>query len=84
MDPILGMIVLFPYPIDSYRGGDLTGWMRCDGRLLQISENQALFALIGTTYGGDGRTSFALPKLTAPDPHMSYKIATQGVFPMVD
>lgn len=39
------------------------GWAFCNGQLLAISENDALFSLIGTTYGGDGRTSFALPDL---------------------
>jgi microcystin-dependent protein len=40
-----------------------TGWALCDGRLLPINQNQALFALLGTMYGGDGRTTFALPDL---------------------
>ena len=39
------------------------GWAFCDGTILSISENEALFALIGTTYGGDGQSSFALPDL---------------------
>jgi microcystin-dependent protein len=39
------------------------GWMFCDGTLLQISENPTLFQLIGTTYGGDGQSTFALPDL---------------------
>ena len=39
------------------------GYAQCDGQLLPISQNQALFALLGTTYGGDGRTTFALPDL---------------------
>jgi microcystin-dependent protein len=39
------------------------GWAHCDGTLLQVSQNTALFSLIGTTYGGDGRTTFALPDL---------------------
>lgn len=39
------------------------GWATCDGQLLAISQNQPLFALVGTTYGGDGRTTFALPDL---------------------
>jgi microcystin-dependent protein len=39
------------------------GWALCDGSLLQISRNTALFALLGTTYGGDGRTTFALPDM---------------------
>ena len=39
------------------------GWAYCQGQLLAISSNNALFSLIGTTYGGDGRTTFALPDL---------------------
>lgn len=39
------------------------GWALCDGQLLSISQNDALFALLGTIYGGDGRTTFALPDL---------------------
>ncbi len=39
------------------------GWQMCEGQLLPISENDTLFALIGTTYGGDGQTTFALPDL---------------------
>lgn len=39
------------------------GWAFCDGRLLAISQNSALFSILGTTYGGDGRTSFALPDM---------------------
>jgi len=40
-----------------------TGWAMCDGQLLPISQNTALFSLLGTFYGGDGRTTFALPDL---------------------
>lgn len=39
------------------------GWLFCQGQILPISQNQALFSLLGTTYGGDGRTTFALPDL---------------------
>lgn len=39
------------------------GWALCDGQLLPINQNQALFSLLGTTYGGDGRLTFALPDL---------------------
>lgn len=39
------------------------GWMFCEGQLLPISENETLFVLIGTTYGGDGQSTFALPDL---------------------
>ncbi len=55
--PLMGEIIMF--------GGNFAprGWAFCDGQLLAISENQALFSLIGTNYGGDGRTTFALPDL---------------------
>ncbi|MFQ3199287.1 MAG: microcystin-dependent protein [Oceanicoccus sp.] len=39
------------------------GWAFCDGQILLINQNQALFSLLGTTYGGDGRTTFALPDM---------------------
>ena len=56
-DNYLGEIKLF--------GGNFAplGWAPCDGRLLSISENDALFALLGTTYGGDGQSTFGLPDL---------------------
>jgi microcystin-dependent protein len=44
------------------------GWALCDGRLLPIAQYEALFALIGTTYGGDGQTTFALPDLRSRAP----------------
>jgi microcystin-dependent protein len=44
------------------------GWMTCDGQLLPISEYETLFNLIGTTYGGDGQSTFALPNLAAQVP----------------
>src|SRR5205085_2845946 len=47
------------------------GWALCDGQLLPINQNQALFSLLGTTYGGDGRVNFALPNLQGRVPiHM--------------
>jgi microcystin-dependent protein len=47
------------------------GWSLCDGSLLPINQNQALFSLLGTTYGGDGRVNFALPNLQGRTPmHM--------------
>ncbi|EWT02092.1 tail collar protein [Intrasporangium oryzae NRRL B-24470] len=45
-----------------------TGWATCDGQLLPISQNTALFSLLGTTYGGDGRTTFGLPNLGGSAP----------------
>lgn len=55
MDPFIGEIawVAFNFPP--------RGWAFCDGQLLPIAGNEALFSLLGTTYGGDGRTTFALP-----------------------
>ena len=44
------------------------GWMMCDGQLLPISENETLFQLIGTTYGGDGESTFALPQMQSRVP----------------
>jgi len=55
--PFLGEIRLVPYNFAPL------GWMECDGRLLSISQNEALFALLGTIYGGDGQSTFALPDL---------------------
>ena len=56
-DPFLGEIRLFPYNFAP------RGWAFCNGQILSIAQNTALFALIGTTYGGDGRVTFALPDL---------------------
>ena len=55
--PYLGEIMLVSF------GYAPRGWAFCDGQLLPINQNQALFALLGTTYGGDGRVTFALPDL---------------------
>jgi microcystin-dependent protein len=59
------------------------GWMPCEGQLIKISDNNALFALLGTQFGGDGTTTFALPNLrtAAPAPHLRYLICVQGLFP---
>ena len=57
MEPFLGMIALFGFNFAP------RGWAFCNGQLLSIAQNNALFALLGTIYGGDGRTTFALPNL---------------------
>ncbi len=44
------------------------GWAQCDGQILPINQNQSLYSLLGTTYGGDGRTTFALPDLRGRTP----------------
>ncbi len=52
------------------------GWAFCNGQLLPINQNQALFSILGTTYGGDGRVNFALPNLQGRSPvHMGNGIA---------
>ena len=77
MDPILGTIQLFAFNFVP------RGWMPCDGTLLQINQNTALFSLVGTTYGGDGRTTFGLPNLKGKEPIAGaiYCICVQGIFP---
>ena len=55
--PYLGQITAYAFGVIP------KGWMACNGQLLQINQNQPLFSLIGTTYGGDGRTTFGLPNL---------------------
>jgi microcystin-dependent protein len=77
MDPYLGEILLVAF------GYAPAGWSTCAGQVMQINQNQALFALIGSTYGGDGISTFRLPMLTAPT-GMTYIIAIQGVFPTRD
>jgi microcystin-dependent protein len=58
------------------------GWAPCNGQLLQVTENTALYDLLGTKYGGDGTTTFGLPKLAPLGPNgPGYYIALQGVFP---
>jgi len=57
------------------------GWAFCDGQILPINQNQSLYSLLGTTYGGDGRTSFALPDLRGRTPiHVSdaHKLGQKG------
>ena len=61
------------------------GWALCNGQLLPINTNTALFSLLGTTYGGDGKTTFALPTakpiFTATGSILLQCIALQGIFP---
>lgn len=64
-DPFLAEIVLFAGNFNP------RGWAYCSGQLLPISQNTALFSLLGTTYGGDGRVTFALPDLRGRNPRGS-------------
>jgi microcystin-dependent protein len=61
-DPFLGEIKLVSFSFAP------RGWAFCNGQLLQIAQNQALFSLLGTTYGGNGTTTFALPDLRGRTP----------------
>jgi microcystin-dependent protein len=56
-DPFVAEIRIFPFNFAP------KGWAWCDGQILPLSQNTALFSLLGTTYGGDGKSNFALPDL---------------------
>ena len=62
VEPFIGVLKCVPYNFAP------SGWLECDGRLLNISDYESLYKLIGTTYGGDGKTTFALPDLRARVP----------------
>jgi Phage Tail Collar Domain len=78
-NPFLGEIETFAFNFCP------TGWAALNGQLLPISQNQALFALLGTTYGGDGQTTFAVPTakpiFSANGAPLKQCIAMQGIFP---
>ena len=61
-DPFVAEIRIFPFNFAP------RGWAWCDGQILPISQNTALFSLLGTTYGGDGKSNFALPGLQGRAP----------------
>jgi microcystin-dependent protein len=61
-DPFVAEIRIFPFAFAP------KGWAFCDGQLLPLSQNTALFSLLGTTYGGDGKSTFALPDLQGRAP----------------
>jgi microcystin-dependent protein len=61
-DPFVAEIRIFPFNFAP------KGWAWCDGQLLPLSQNTALFSLLGTTYGGDGKSNFALPDLQGRSP----------------
>ena len=62
MDPFVAEIRIFPFNFAP------KGWAFCDGQILPLSQNTALFSLLGTTYGGDGKSNFALPDLQGRAP----------------
>src|SRR5882757_8727491 len=61
-DPFVAEIRIFPFNFAP------RGWAFCDGQLMAISQNTALFSLLGTTYGGDGKVTFALPDMQGNAP----------------
>src|SRR5262249_31121359 len=62
MDPFVAEIRIFPSNFAP------KGWAFCDGQILPLSQNTALFSLLGTTYGGDGKSTFALPNMQGNAP----------------
>lgn len=62
MDPFVAEIRIFPFNFAP------RGWAFCDGQILPLSQNTALFSLLGTTYGGDGKSNFALPNMQGNAP----------------
>ena len=62
MDPFVAEIRIVPFNFAP------KGWAFCDGQILPLSQNTALFSLLGTTYGGDGQSNFALPNLQGSAP----------------
>src|SRR3954469_9409871 len=76
--PVIGQVALFAFTFTP------AGWLPCDGRRMSIAQNQAVFSLLGTTYGGDARVSFALPRLRPVGSQgPGYFIAVNGAFPAV-
>ncbi|WP_346838996.1 tail fiber protein [Microbulbifer sp. SAOS-129_SWC] len=71
-EPFLGEINFFPY------GFTPNKWMSCDGQLLPIMQYQSLYALLGNQFGGDGRTTFALPDLRGRVPMHPDDVTPQG------
>jgi microcystin-dependent protein len=75
METFIGTIMMF--------GGNFAprDWAFCQGQTLSIASNTSLFSILGTTYGGDGRTTFNLPKLESPIPGAHYIICLNGIYP---
>jgi microcystin-dependent protein len=80
MEDYIGEIRLFAFNFAP------KGWAACQGQLLPIRQNQPLFALLGTTYGGDGRETFGLPNLQGAVPlaQGTWCICLEGRFPPRD
>lgn len=79
MEVFMGQIAGFGYWTDR----DIYNWMICDGRTLSISDYSALFSLLGTKYGGDGTSTFAIPDLreASTADNVQYQICVVGMYP---
>jgi microcystin-dependent protein len=78
-DPFIGEITIFAGPYSP------RGFAFCEGQMLQITQYTALFSILGTRYGGDGRTTFALPNFKDAEKSLNgarYIIALQGMYPV--
>ncbi|HVU45903.1 MAG TPA: tail fiber protein [Terracidiphilus sp.] len=77
MDEFMGVVKLVAFSFAPIN------WMPCSGQLLPIMQYQALFSLLGTMYGGNGQTDFALPNLNAGtlQDGLHYIICVQGIYP---
>lgn len=82
IDPLLGQLLVVAY-LPKYTPP--SGWATCDGQLLKIDNHFALYSLLGTKFGGDGETTFALPDLREHQiiKGLTYVIALAGRFPRV-
>jgi microcystin-dependent protein len=78
--PLLGQLLLVAY-LPKY--APPTGWATCDGQLLESRKEAALYTLLGEKFGGDGKTTFALPDLRGHEPAkgITYVISLQGRVP---
>jgi len=75
MDEFFGAIKLVAFNYDPVQ------FMACDGRLLNVNQNQALYALLGNNFGGEFGKTFALPKLDPPMKGLHYVICVTGIWP---
>ena len=80
MEHYIGEIKLFSFNFVP------SGWILCEGQILTVDQNPALFSILGATYGGDGRNTFAVPKLRGkgPTPYTHCCIALPGALPSRD
>jgi len=78
MDVFIGNIMCFAFPFAP------STWIECNGQTLNVMTYQALYTLIGNTFGGNGSTTFCVPNLNGASRHngyMKYYIATNGLYP---